>query len=48
LNIDAKNKFEQLNSLKYVFLKNEKYETIKNQKFNFEIFPSNVLAVDLE
>lgn len=48
LNNDAKNKFDQLKSLKYVFLKNEKYEQVKNQQFIFEIFPSNILAVGLE
>ena len=48
LNNDVANKFEQLNSLKYVFLKNEIYEKIKNQQFQFEIFPSNILTINIE
>ena len=45
---DIINKLEKIKSLKYVFLNDENYQKEKNKKFKFEIYPSNILIIDLE
>ena len=45
---DVINKLEKIKSLKYVFLNDENYEKEKDKKFKFEIYPSNILIIDIE
>ena len=43
---DVVQKLEKIPSLKYVFL-NENYEKEKNKKYKFEVYPSNILIIEL-